>query len=125
MKLTSDNVEKVFMDCLFKDEENTDDHIVAEGIQGKVGFHPIRLEEYREDVKAMLQCLPDEFHAKKGGGMSFLNACKDRSGNQWTDLHLRMDQLFQLGIGLKLAKYCMPRPMWSALPGGMPYIVID
>ncbi len=125
MELTSNNVEKVFMDCLFKDGEDTSVHVVAEGIQGKVGFHPERLGEYRDDVKAMLLCLPEGFHSKSGGGASFLNACNDKNGRQWTDLHQRMDQLFQLALALELGKYCMPRPMWSALPGGMPYVVIN
>lgn len=125
MELTSDNVEKVFMDCLFKDEEDTSDHIVAEGIQSKVGFHPARLQGHREDVRAMIRSLPEGFFSDKGGGASFLNACNDKKGEQWTGLHKRIEQLFQLGIGLKLAVYLTPRPMWSSLPGGMPYIVIN
>lgn len=124
MELTSKNVSQVFMDCLFKDDEDTTKHIVAEGIQTKVGFHPGRLESYRENVKSMLACLPVDFQPGAGGGTTFLNACKDKDGNQWTDLHQVMDQLFQLGIGLKLAKWCMPRDMWSILPGGMPYVTV-
>ncbi len=125
MELTSNNVEKVFMDRLFKDGEDTSDYVLAEGIHGRVGFHPERLEEHREDVKAMLLCLPGGFHSKSGGGASFLNACNDKNGRQWTDLLQRMDQLFQIALALKLAEYCMPRLMWSALPGGMPCIVIN
>jgi len=124
MKLTSENVEQVFMDCLFKDGENTENHIQAEGIMDTVGFHPERLESHKEDVQAMLQELPNDFQTEKGGGMSFLNACNDKDGHQWTDLHLRMGQLFQLGIGLKLVKWIMPREMWAAFPGGMPYVVV-
>jgi len=124
MELTNENVENVFMDCLFKDGENTDEHIKAEGITSVVGFHPERLESCRENVKSMLDCLPSDFHQNEGGGMSFLNACNDKNGKQWTDFHQRMEQLFQLGIALDLAKYLMPKEMWRALPGGMPYIVI-
>jgi len=124
MELTSENVEKVFMNCLFKDGEDTANYIKAEGIISIVGFHTSRLENHREDVKEMLDCLPNNFKAKGGGGWSFLNACDNQNGIQWTDLHQRMEQLFQLGIGLKLVKYLMPKEMWSALPGGMPYLVI-
>ncbi len=72
----------------------------------------------------MLQELPDDLQSDKGGGMSFLNDCNDKNGHQWTGLHLRMGQLFQLGIGLKIAKWQMPRAMWAAFPGGMPYVVV-
>ena len=124
MNLTSENVEQVFMDCLFKDGEKTDDHIKAEGITSTIGFHPDRLATHKKDVQSMLHCLPDDFHSKGGGGMSFLNACNDKDGHQWTDFHQRMEQLFQLGIGLKLAKWQMPRQMWAMFPGGMPYVVV-
>lgn len=124
MDLTSDNVEAVFMSCLFKDGEDTSKHIKAEGLTSLIGFHPERLESQRENVKSMLGLLPDEFKQTKGGGMSFLNACNDKNGIQWTGLHQRMEQLFQLGIGLGLAKYLMPKDMWNMFPGGMPYIVI-
>jgi len=68
--------------------------------------------------------LPEQFKGSAGGGWSFLNACDDKHGNQWTDLHLRMEQLFQLGIGIGKVKCLMPRAMWSALPGGMPYYAV-
>lgn len=35
-----------------------------------------------------------------------------------------MEQLVSLGIGIKKVKYCMPKEMWSILPGGMPYFMI-
>ena len=124
MELTSDNVEIVFSDCLFVEDEDTTNHIKAEGITSTVGFHPERLAAHKKDVQTMLQCMPDEFQDKKGGGWSFLNACQDKNGCQWTDLHLRMEQLFQLGVGLGLVKWQLPREMWSVLPGGMPFVVI-
>ena len=81
MELTSENVNEVFTDCLFKEDENTDNHIKAEGIQNTIGFHPGRIESHKEDVKTMLECLPDDFQAEKGGGMTFLNACNDKDGS--------------------------------------------
>lgn len=122
MELTSENVEHVFTDCLFVDDEPTDKHVKAEGVVGTIGFHPDRLEQHREDVKAMLAQLPDDFQPTGGGGTTFLNACNDKNGKQWTDLHQRMEQLFQLGIGLGLAQWLLPRAMWGVLPGGMPYV---
>ena len=124
MKLTSENVNSVFMDCLYKEGEDTTEHIKAEGIMITVGFHPERLENHKDDIQAMLYCLPDDFQEDKGSGQSFLNACKDKDSKQWTGLHKRMEELFQLGIAAGLAKWKMPREMWRFFPGGMPYVVI-
>ncbi len=117
-------VNAVFMDCLFRDGEDTSKHVVAEGVTRNVGFHPERLKSHKAEIEAILAELSPEFHETGGGGMSFLNACNDKHGNQWTGLHQRMEQLFQLGIGIGKVKCLMPREMWSALPGGMPYYVI-
>lgn len=122
--LDSRRVEAIFMDCLFRDGEDTSKHVKAEGITTNVGFHPERLEAHKAEVEALLGELPDEFKEKGGGGMSFLNACNDRRGNQWTSFHRIMEQLFQLGVATGTAKLLMPREMWGALPGGMPYYVV-
>lgn len=102
--------------------------VVVEGIMNRFGFHPERLEQKREQVRHWLRALPHQFHAdggEEGGGWSFLNACNQENGVQWTGLHLRMEQLFCLGMGLGFVKSLLPRRMWANLPGGMPYYVID
>lgn len=91
--------------------------------ENEFGFHPGRLESHREQVKAMLAELDDSFQAKGGGGMSFLNACMTKDGEQWGE-HRNMEQLFVLGIGLGLAKWLSDRSLWRAMPGGMPYVVV-
>lgn len=129
--LTADRVEEILADCLFRDEEVEDlgreeivaRAVVAEGILNPFAFHPERLASHRDEVYEMLGELPDNYRASKGGGWSFLNACDDKHGNQWTGLHQTMDHLFVLGIGLGLAKWLLPRELWAALPGGMPYVV--
>ncbi len=122
--LSPESVKKIFMDCLFRDGKDTGRHVGAEGITTNVRFHSKRLERHRKEIEAMLDELPDEFKKSGGGGWSFLNACNDKRGVQWTGLHLRMEQLFQLGIGIGKVHSLMPRAMWSALPGGVPYYVI-
>lgn len=124
LMLNPQRVEEVFMDCLFKEGEDTTNYVKAEGIMATIGFHPERLDGHREEIEAMLTELPDEFRESGGGGWSFLNACMDRHGNQWTGLHQIMDQLFTLGIAIDKVEYQLPRDLWSALPGGMPYLVI-
>lgn len=122
-------VEEMFKDCLFRKEEIVDGKppegfVMVEGVINTFGLHPERLQSHKDEVENMLRELPLEFRENEGGGWSFLNACNTKDGEQWTGLHQRMDQLFSLGIGLGMAKFQLPRDVWEALPGGMPYIVI-
>ena len=118
-------VNEIFMDCLLrKDEEDTGNYVEVEGIMNNVRFHPDRLESHKSEIKAILDELPEQFRESGGGGWSFLSACYDKHGNQWTGLHSIIEQLFLLGIGIDKVKCLFPREMWSALPGGMPYYSI-
>lgn len=124
MDLTSENVTNIFMDSLFKAGENTSNPAIAEGITSKFGFHRKRLQSHADNIANMLSQLPEEFQKKSGGGMSFLNACNNANGEQWTGFHKVMEQLFALGLATGKAKCLMPRDMWAVLPGGMPYYVV-
>ena len=134
--LTAEAVETLAAECLF-----TDDEIAA--VDGEVGpenlpagavlntasgdqyaFHGGRVAERKEEIRALLRELPDGFQQERGGGTSFLNACDDRHGRQWTGLHRTMELLFALGAASGVAKCLMPREMWGMLPGGMPYFVV-
>lgn len=129
--LTVGTVTKLFGDCLFTQEEvgaavepeQPADAVQVEGVLRKFAFHPGRLESHREEVKALLAELPDNFQASKGGGWTFLNACVTKGGEQWGE-HAHCEMLLTLGIGLGLAKWQLPRDMWRVLPGGMPYVVV-
>ena len=124
-KLTSDRVTKTFLDCLFREGEDTSNHIRAVGIMTSVGFHPERLASHKTEIEEMLGELPNGFQRSGGGGWTFLNACNDKNGNQWTGLHQIMEQLFLLGIAIDKVKFQLPREVWSILPGGMPYLIVD
>ena len=124
MELSSANVEEIFSDCLFEAGEDTSKRILAEGIIRKVNFHPQRLEAHKNDIISMLHQLPDNFHQDKGGGWTFLNACLNNNGEQWTGLHYTMEQLVLLGIAIDKVAFPFPKDMWSALPGGVPYFVV-
>ena len=120
-----------FRNCLYTELELRDlpegqpphDAVLVEGIRGKYGFHPIRLEQQRIQVVTWLEDLPHTFRKNEGGGWSFLNACYQEDGVQWGE-HRNMEQLFCLGIGLRLVECQLPREVWSSLPGGMPYYAI-
>lgn len=109
-----------FMDCLFKEGEDTTNYVKVEGITNMFGIHPERLEEKRELVAALLAKLPEEFKE----GYTFLNFCITKDGEQWTGMHRICEQLIVMAIGLGLMEYCMPREMWAFLPGGVPYLII-
>ena len=123
-KLDPQRVEAIFSDCLFREGEDTSKHVKADGISCNVGFHQERLNSHKVEISELLDELPDDFKATGGGGMSFLQACLDKHGNLWTGLHQRMEQLFQLGIGIDKVNCLLPREAWSALPGGMPYYLV-
>src|SRR5436189_2852974 len=117
--LTKDKVQEIFFDCLFNEGEDTTNAVMVEGITTTVGFHPERLNHHTEDIELLLGELPNEFKASGGGGWSFLNACDDKHGKQWTGLHQVMEMLFQLGMGINKVKCLLPREVWSDLPGGV------
>ncbi len=122
--LTAERVSAVFADCFFKDGEDRSTYVPAIGIQTNVGFHPGRLEDYKVEIVEMLGELPDTFKEGTGDGWSFLQACNDKHGHQWTGLHRTMEQLFLLGMAIGKVSPVLPREMWSTFAGGMPYYVI-
>ena len=123
MKLNSETVREIFLDCLFKENENRDNAIMAAGITFSVGFNPIRLNKHKEDIVQLLDNLKDEFKQDLGGGYSFLEACFDKDGNHWGE-HRNAEELFLLGIAIDKVEYLLPRELWMTLPGGVPYLVI-
>jgi hypothetical protein len=121
--IDAQRVEEILIDCL--GGENYD--IAVEGVINTYGFSGPKLEEHTEEIRKMLWNLPKPFlptAAGGGGGWSFLNACQDANDEQWTGLHQRMEQLLCLGIAMGLAEWVLPKDMWPALPGGMPYVVV-
>jgi hypothetical protein len=122
--LTSQAVDEMMTKCLFTDDEEMGSAVKVEGIVNRYAFHPTRIMQNADAIGEMLGELPDEFQASKGGGWSFLNACMDRHGNQWTGLHQQQERLFALGIAAGKARWLMPREMWKVLPGGMPYVAV-
>ena len=123
-RLTDARVTEIFRDCLFKDDEDKSNYVLAKGLVMDAGFHPGRLESHKEEIEKLLAELPDGFRQSKVG-MSFLSACEDRHGEQWTGLHQTMEQLFLLGIAVGKARYAFPRERWCELPGATPYIVVN
>jgi len=127
--LSSTRVNEILIDCLFRPNEiGADDipllpDVKVEGITMTFYFHKGRLENHRIEIQSLLLELPNEFMETGGGGYSFLKACYDRKGRQWGE-HRNMEALFCLGIGINKVAYCMPRDVWEALPGSVPYLIV-
>ena len=119
MELTSKNVERIFLDCLYN-EESGENFIKVEGVVHTFGFNQERLEKNKQEIYDLLNELPDGFKTSGAGGMSFLNACIDKNGVQWGE-HMNMEELFCLGIGVELVTLPLSKKMWGMLPGAMPY----
>ena len=130
MKLTAENVPTVMKGCMFTREkapqgaEAPEGAVVVRGIIYKFGFHPERLEASRESVAAMLEDLEPIFRHDIGGGYTFMSMVVTREGVQWGEQR-NAEQLLVLGLALGYLRYCAPREMWPALPGGVPYVVYN
>lgn len=128
MELTAQNVVDTMLSCVFEngtpEAEILARAVLVEGIMCKFGFDPEKLKAKEADIASMLEQLPHQFRANVGGGYSFLAACLRADGVHWAE-HKTMDELFCLGMAIGKVKLCAPRELWTSLPGGMPYYVID
>lgn len=128
----AERVEHIFMDCLFRDSELSPDRrtappdaILIQGIVNDFGLHRGRLVSHKEEIRALIDLMPLEFHRPNGGGgMTFLNLCMTRKGEQWGE-HKNCEQLLVLAIAAQMGGYCAPREIWKALPGHMPYVYFE
>jgi len=125
IKLTTQNVKTIFSACLYGEGENLAKMVTIEGVIHKYGLHPDRLEANRKKIKELLLQLPVQFRKTTGGGWSFLQACENIEGQLWTGEHMIMEQLFVLGMAIKLVDCQLSREVWSLMPGGMPYYVVN
>lgn len=119
MKLTAQAVNELAKQCANVGDDG--DAVKVEGIVSNYLLSKSRLEEHKEEIGELLKQLPEVFTV--GGGGSFLSAAFDRNDQHWGE-HPDMERLFVLAIGAGKASYLLPREIWPALPGGMPYLVI-
>lgn len=124
MKLTANKVREIFLDSLYKEEEeDRSEAVIVNGMTMNVGFNPVRLNQHKKEIEELLNELDDKFKVNVGGGYSFLCAPIDKHGNQWGE-HRNVEELFLLGIAIDKVSYLFPREIWGSLPGGVPYLVI-
>lgn len=121
MKLTSDNVSEIFLDCLYTQEEvdhnDTKGMIVVDGVMGEIGFNPERIEKNKVLIQELLKGLSPDFKQ----GITFLNMPFNNDG-QWGE-QKNANELLCLGLAIQELSYPAPRDMWNIMPGGMPYVL--
>lgn len=123
-ELTADNVDSIFMKCLFEEEEDKTKYVEANGVLAHVGFHPERLKEHTPAITEMILQLPKEFmDDSEYKGASFLRSCMTDNGVHWAE-HSTMDKLLCLGLAIGKIEYNLPRAFWGVFPGGMPYFTV-
>lgn len=99
--------------------------LVVDAIAQQYGFSKERVEQYREDILAMLMELPEKFRqSSKGQGSSFVSANVDKDGKVWTMNPVYIEALFAAGMAIGRVKFLLPRHMWDSLQAGMPYYQI-
>lgn len=87
------------------------------------GFSSSALEKHKEAIMKELAGMQDVFFETPGGGMSMLQMVMDLNGEHWAE-HRNAEALIALGIGIGMVSFPIPREIWRALPGSMPYIMI-
>lgn len=99
-------------------------HLQVDGIMNNFAFDVQKIDEHKEEITELVKLMPETFRKSEGGGWSFLNLCMDKDGNQWGE-HSDMEALTCLAIAAGIGSYLLPREMWKALPGSVPYIAFD
>lgn len=118
------DVERLIEACELRDGDDVSKAIVSSGIMCRIRFDAERIAKHRDEIKALLSDFNDNFYVGRGDGWSFLNFFETKDGIHWGE-HRSMDLLCCLGIAAGFVEWFLPREMWGALPGHMPYLVID
>lgn len=121
-KLTFNDIEKIFFDCLFRENELINGKPIGEfapgeGISRSFGFHVERLQSHQEEIYVLINKLPNiEL------GISFLDLCMISNKSLWEE-HINIEQLIALGNALGYIEYLFPKEAWQNLPGKVPFII--
>lgn len=98
------------------------DFIIVTGIAHKYGFRRTNINEHREEIKAFLLELPEEFHSDKGD--IFFKGVATRDGGIWGN-HFMMEVLMCLGMAANMIKWAVPREQWKYTPQIVPSVIIN
>ncbi len=129
MKLTVENVSKVFKACMYETapasvEDIPHGSIIAEGIFDNHVFDPKRVEKQRDNIKDLIGQLSNQAVEGEAVVVSFMDLPITSNGRQWGE-QVNAEQLMVIGIAAEYIKYVLPSDQWSNLPGGMPMLILS
>ncbi len=121
-RLSEKNVVLLFDKCIlnnadFDSEGLTCNFAIGEGVTSKCAFSLERLNANREVIGTYIDQLCDIEQAP-----SFMKLYCDSEGNEWTDEHMVVDMLVQMGTASGMLSFLYPPEIWKMLPGGVPFV---
>lgn len=123
LKLTTENVEKIFLDCFLSNNYTDDTKVIpVNAVTGNFGFDPEKIEKHAVDIQQMISQLSPKFD-ENNGGYSFMNLpFKGETDELWGQ-QIDGDRLMALGLasGWMMLTF-EDKYLWQALPGGVPYV---
>ena len=127
MELTSENVKKVFVECLFSENDIPKGGqppkklwAIGGGVMYSVVFDKRKIKKNKETIKSLLSQLPESFRDPMGDSFTKMPFTKD--DKQWGE-QINADQLLSLGRAANYIFYT-PKPMWI-MSFGVPMVVLD
>lgn len=125
LKLSVENVERIFKDCLLPNDYTNDTKVIpVRAVTGTYGFDPEKLDKHSNDIKEMISQLSSKFD-ECNQGYTFMALPFKGDGDceqQWGEQH-NGDLLMALGLASGWMKMTLEDPkLWEVLPGGVPYV---
>lgn len=117
-------VRDLMIECLANDPPGKAAITRIEAVVHTFVFDSASIERNSGRIKALLSVMHSNFHKQHGGGWSFLQLPMDADGIQWGE-QVDAEALVALAIAAGMGQFSLPRGMWNALPGGVPYVMFD
>lgn len=122
MELTSEHVQAIFDDCLYRDEDEGEVQVV-DSITYQFEFDRERLETHESSLRLMLSQMSALFFEDRGGGHTHQSLVRRRDGFEWGE-SLDVDKLIGLSLGLDLVAFNFPREAWPGIGETAPFVKI-
>ena len=123
LKLTIENVEKIFLDCFLPNNYTDNTKVIpVNTVTGNFGFDPEKIEKHAADIQQMISQLSSNFD-EANEGYSFMNLPFKGENDELWGGQINGDHLMALGLASGWMKLTIEdKYLWQALAGGVPYV---
>ena len=124
--ISANRVREIFMDSLLPTDHTDDTKCISVyAVTSIFGLDPEKIENHRDEIRALMEELPNEFWDEPIGqnGYSFLKLPFTKDGEQWGEQQNAQELMF-LGLASGYMQYLFSMDFWKALPGSVPYVTI-